>query len=138
MSEIMAGVEYIEGALGPRWAIPISGVVVMVCSSLTPGFRSGFTVKSPRMYVSHRIVAHSPPGEETTSKKLYSSRNIGDTLLALVGIDEYSRFPAGIRTVGLILPNRQRLRPARQIFSDHEEIGLDKFLGSCYKDDAGG
>jgi hypothetical protein len=33
----MDGVEYMEGALGPRWVMPISGVVVIVSSSVVPG-----------------------------------------------------------------------------------------------------
>jgi hypothetical protein len=38
----MDGVEYIEGTSGPRWVIPMSGVVVMVHSSARPGSNPGF------------------------------------------------------------------------------------------------
>src|SRR3990170_4515649 len=47
ISAIIDGVEYMEGASGPRWTMPIAGVVVIVCSSLTPGLRSGFTDGPP-------------------------------------------------------------------------------------------
>ena len=42
MSPIMAGVENIRGALGPRWVIPMSGVVVMVFSKDIPGLSVSF------------------------------------------------------------------------------------------------
>jgi hypothetical protein len=42
MSWTIAGVEYIDGTLGPRWLMPISAVVVMVISSAMPGSNPGF------------------------------------------------------------------------------------------------
>ena len=42
MSWIMAGVEYICGASGPRCTIPIPGVVVMVFSCVIPTLRESF------------------------------------------------------------------------------------------------
>ena len=49
MSWTIEGVEYMEGTLGPRCVMPISGVVVMVISSEMPGANSAFnTVPSVR------------------------------------------------------------------------------------------
>src|SRR3990172_286639 len=42
MSETIEGVENMDGTSGPRWVIPMSGVVVMVISSAIPGSKPDF------------------------------------------------------------------------------------------------